>query len=120
MAARLNTDKKQVNETTYDPESRVERSVRTVKENSNSQNSTPEAPAGVERNLPTAKPASNDDKKSSEETKKNEQLTNYEVSSKTVLDDISRESYVVEGLSIAVLVNRPGIAPSLGDKASDS
>jgi flagellar M-ring protein FliF len=116
VAARLNTDKKQVNETTYDPESRVERSVRTVKENSNSQNSTPEAPAGVERNLPTAKPASNDDKKSSEETKKNEQLTNYEVSSKTV--STVSEGYVVEGLSVAVLVNRPGIAASLGDKAT--
>jgi flagellar M-ring protein FliF len=116
VAARLNTDKKQVNETTYDPDSRVERSVRTVKENSNSQNSTPEAPAGVERNLPTAKPAANDDKKSTEETKKNEQLTNYEVSSKTV--STVSEGYIVEGLSVAVLVNRPGIAASLGDKAT--
>jgi flagellar M-ring protein FliF len=116
VAARLNTDKKQVNETTYDPDSRVERSVRTVKENSNSQNSTPEAPAGVERNLPQAKPTANDDKKSSEETKKNEQLTNYEVSSKTV--STVSEGYVVEGLSVAVLVNRQGITASLGDKAT--
>jgi flagellar M-ring protein FliF len=116
VAARLNTDKKQVNETTYDPDSRVERSVRTVKENSNSQNSTPEAPTGVERNLPQAKPAANDDKKSSEETKKNEQLTNYEVSSKTV--STVSEGYIIEGLSVAVLVNRPGIAASLGDKAT--
>jgi flagellar M-ring protein FliF len=116
VAARLNTDKKQVNETTYDPESRVERSVRVVKENSNSQNSTAQAAAGVERNLPQAKPTANDAKQSTDETKKNEELTNYEVSSKTVSTVSS--GFVVEGLSVAVLVNRSGIAASLGDKAT--
>jgi len=39
VAARLNTDKRQVNETAYSPESRVERSVRVVKETGSSQNS---------------------------------------------------------------------------------
>ncbi len=34
VRARVNTDRKQTNETIYDPESRVERSVRSVKENS--------------------------------------------------------------------------------------
>jgi flagellar M-ring protein FliF len=116
VAARLNTDKKQVNETTYDPESRVERSVRVVKENSNSQNSSALAPTGVERNLPQAKPGANDAKQSTDETKKNEELTNYEVSSKTVSTVSS--GYIVEGLSVAVLVNRAGIAASLGDKAT--
>src|SRR5580704_15240031 len=62
VAARLNTDKKQVNETTYDPESRVERSVRVVKENTTAQNTTPSTATGVERNLPQAKPAANDNK----------------------------------------------------------
>ena len=38
------------------------------------------------------------------------------MSSKTV--STVSEGYVVEGLSIAVLVNRPGIAASLGDKAT--
>ena len=116
VAARLNTDKKQVNETTYDPESRVERSVRVVKENSNSQNSTAQSPTGVERNLPQAKPTANDAKQSNDETKKNEELTNYEVSSKTVSTVSS--GFVVEGLSVAVLVNRAGLTASLGDKAT--
>ena len=39
VAARLNTDKRQTNETSFNPESRVERSVRVVKETGNSQNS---------------------------------------------------------------------------------
>jgi flagellar M-ring protein FliF len=116
VAARLNTDKKQVNETTYDPESRVERSVRVVKENTTSQNSTAQAATGVERNLPQAKPTANDAKQSNDETKKNEELTNYEVSTKTVSTVSS--GFVIEGLSVAVLVNRSGIAASLGDKAT--
>jgi flagellar M-ring protein FliF len=116
VAAHLNTDKKQVNETTYDPESRVERSVRVVKENSNSQNSSAQAPTGVERNLPQAKPTANDGKQSTDETKKNEELTNYEVSSKTV--STTSSGFVIEGLSVAVLVNRAGITASLGDKAT--
>jgi flagellar M-ring protein FliF len=116
VAAHLNTDKKQVNETTYDPESRVERSVRVVKENTNSQNSSAQAPTGVERNLPQAKPTANDGKQSTDETKKNEELTNYEVSSKTV--STTSSGFVIEGLSVAVLVNRAGITASLGDKAT--
>src|SRR5262249_28849066 len=52
VATRLNTDKKQTNETTYFPESRVERSVRVVKENQTSQNSSTQAPTSVDRNLP--------------------------------------------------------------------
>ena len=116
VSARLNTDKKQVNETTYDPESRVERSVRVVKENTTSQNTTPSTATGVERNLPQAKPTANDAKQSNDETKKNEELTNYEVSTKTVSTVSS--GFVIEGLSVAVLVNRQGIAASLGDKAT--
>ena len=116
VAARLNTDKKQVNETTYDPESRVERSVRVVKENTTAQNTTPSTATGVERNLPSAKPTADGAKQSSDETKKNEELTNYEVSSKTV--QTTSEGYVIEGLSVAVLVNRQGIVASLGEKAT--
>lgn len=116
VAARLNTDKKQVNETTYDPDSRVERSVRVVKENTNSQNSSAQAPTGVERNLPQTKPGANDAKQSTDETKKNEELTNYEVSSKTV--QTTSSGFIIEGLSVAVLVNKAGLTASLGDKAT--
>ena len=49
---RLNTDKRQTNETTFNPERRVERSVRVVKETGNSQNSNANRPVGVEQNVP--------------------------------------------------------------------
>lgn len=50
VSARLNLDKRESSETTYDPESKVERSTRTLKENSNSQNSNSKWNVSVEQN----------------------------------------------------------------------
>ncbi|MBI1867128.1 MAG: flagellar M-ring protein FliF [Methylocystis sp.] len=111
VRARLNTDRKQVNETIYDPESRVERSVRVVKENSVSQNNSSTANAvSVERNVPSDKAAPSDGKQSNDENKKSEELTNFEVSSKTVTTVSG--GYTIENLSIAILVNRASLAGS--------
>ena len=52
VAARLNTDKRQTNETAYNPESRVERSVRVVKETGSQQNCANRTAVGVEQNVP--------------------------------------------------------------------
>jgi flagellar M-ring protein FliF len=112
VAARLNTDKRQTNETVYNPESRVERSVRVTKESQTSQNSTAQSPTSVERNLPQTKTATGDSKQSNDENQKREELTNYEISSKATTTTSS--GYTVENLSVAVLVNRA----ALGDKAT--
>jgi flagellar M-ring protein FliF len=114
VAARLNTDKKQINETTYNPEQRVERSVRVVKESQTSQNSTAQSPTSVERNLPQTKNAASggDSKQSNDENNKREELTNYEISSKATTTTTT--GYTVENLSVAVLVNRA----AFGDKAT--
>jgi flagellar M-ring protein FliF len=113
VATRVNTDKKQTNETIYDPESRVERSVRITKQNQVSQNSANQAPTTVERNLPQqeVKP-SEDNKQSNEESQKREELTNYELSSKTI--STVSGGYVIDGLSVALLVNRASLTASLG------
>ncbi len=105
VRARLNTDRKQTNETIFDPESRVERSVRVVKENSVSQNNSTPPATGVDRNVPQQdKPASGEGKQSNDEAKKSEELTNFELSSKTVTTVSG--GYTIENLSVAVLVNR--------------
>src|SRR6266567_4377215 len=56
VAAKLNTDRKQTNETTYDPESRAERSVRTIRENEKSQNAARQTPTTVEQNVLNNRP----------------------------------------------------------------
>ena len=112
--ARLNMDKKQTSETIFNPESRVERSVRVTKENQVSQNSTAQAATSVDRNLPQDKSKS-DGRQSNEENQKREELTNYELSSKTITTVST--GYAVEQLSIAVLINKPGLVATLDPKA---
>jgi len=116
VATQLNVDKKQTNETIFNPESKVERSVRVVKQNQTSQNSTSQAPASVGTNLPADAPRPEDGKQSNEENQKREEITNYEVSSKTV--STTSNGYTVDRLSIAVLVNRASVVAALGEKVT--
>jgi flagellar M-ring protein FliF len=105
VRARVNTDRKQINETIYDPESRVERSVRTVKETAQSTNNSGGQSTSVDRNIPQGgSNAGSDAKNSNDESKKSEELTNFELSSKTVTT--MSGGYNIENLSVAVLINR--------------
>lgn len=117
VAARLNTDKRQTNETNYNPEQRVERSVRVIKETGSSQNSNNRSATGVEQNVPAEQQgatASGDQSKKSNERR--EELTNYEVSTKTT--STVSDGYRIEALTVAVLVNRKQLVAALGgDKA---
>jgi flagellar M-ring protein FliF len=115
VAARLNADKTQTNETTYDPDKRVERSVRVTKEKQNSQNNAGAQAASVQSNLPKPTAQSGDTRQSNDATDKKEELTNYEVSSKQTT--VTSQGFTVKGLSVALLVNRASLAASLGDKA---
>lgn len=115
VAARLNVDKKQTSETTYDPDQRVERSVRVTKESQNSQNATGTPPVGVEANIPRQKPpTTNESKQSSDQNQKREELTNYEVSTKATT--ITSSGFAIERLSIAIVINQAALTSSLGDK----
>ncbi len=114
VTAQLNTDTQQIQETIYDPESRVERSVRVTKENLRSQSKQADNAATVEQNIPqgdvqgaTAGPQSSD-----EQDKKEEQ-TNYEINSKTVAT--VKNSYTVEKISVAVVVNKGRVATMVGE-----
>ena len=116
VAARLNADKTQTNETIYNPDQRVERSVRVTKEQQSSQNAAGEQPAGVEANLPKPKNPGGELKQSNDQTQKREELTNYEISSKSI--QTTSAGFVVQNLSVAVLINRAALAASLGGKPS--
>ncbi len=117
VAAKLNTDNRQTNETIYNPDSRVERSTRVVKENNTVNNSTSQAPTSVASAVPQDKPAAStgDAKNSTTDNSKREELTNYELSSK-VVTTVSG-GYGIDHLSIAVLVNRAALANPKGGTA---
>jgi len=112
--AKVNTDSQQIQETVYDPESRVERSVRITRENQTSSQSDSATPATVEQNIPDQGPGATgaNGPKSSELAERKEEQTNFEINSKTV--STVRNSYIVEGLSIAVVVNKARIDAMLG------
>jgi flagellar M-ring protein FliF len=116
VAARLNADKTQTSETIYNPDSRVERSVRVTKEQQSSQNAAGEQAAGVEANLPKPKTSGGESKQSNDQTQKREELTNYELSSKSI--QTTSAGFAVQNLSVAVLINRAALTASLGDKPS--
>ena len=108
VAAKLNTDNRQTNETTYNPDSRVERSTRVVKENNQTQNNSTQAPTSVNTALPADKTKSGDDGKSSNaEISKREEVTNYELSSKVTTT--TSGGYSIDRMSIAILVNRSAL-----------
>lgn len=116
VTARLNIDKRQVNETAFDPESKVERSVRVVKESGSSQNQNSRTPAGVEQNLPAESNAGGSGDQSKRANERREELTNFELSSKSI--STTSEGYKVEALTIAVVINRKRLLASLGAAAS--
>jgi flagellar M-ring protein FliF len=112
VTAKLNTDRKQTNETIYDPESRVERSVRTVKELGEAQNNNSQSSVGVDQNIPTETTPTAAADQSTEKNDKREELTNYEINSKSVAT--TSEGYNIEALSIAVIINKVQLSKALG------
>ena len=90
--------------------------MRVTKEQQSSQNAAGEQAAGVEANLPKPKSSGGESKQSNDQTQKREELTNYEVSSKSI--QTTSAGFVVQNLSVAVLINRAALTASLGDKPS--
>jgi flagellar M-ring protein FliF len=116
VAARLNMDKRQINETSFDPESRAERSLRVVRETGNSQNSANRPAVGVEQNVPSEQTATASGDQSKRSNERREELRNYELSSKTI--STVSEGYKVENLTVAVVINRKRLMASLGESAT--
>ncbi len=118
VMAALNTDSQQTQETVYDPESRVERSVRVTRESQQSNQSQLQRPATVEQNIPQGGPDPGVGPQSSDQADKKEEQTNYEINSKTVAT--VRNSYQVERLSVAVVVNQGRLAALVGEGADQA
>ena len=111
VAVRLNIDKRQINETTFSPEGRVERSTRLIKEISNSQNASSRN-VTVEQNIPTEPAATQSGDQGRKSNQKRDELTNYEVGNRqtaTITD-----GYRLDRISIAVILNSKRLAETAG------
>ncbi|WP_274425768.1 flagellar basal-body MS-ring/collar protein FliF [Chelativorans sp. YIM 93263] len=112
VKARVNTDARQVEEVIYDPESQVARSVQVVRTNDSSEKETAANPATVLQNLPEEGADVGEMPRSTEQSERREETTNYELNTKRI--STTSNGYEVTGLSMAVVVNEARIASSLG------
>jgi flagellar M-ring protein FliF len=113
---RLDVDRQQVNETVFDPKSRIERSVRTVKQSGQSEDSGSKPSVGVVANLPKEESSQAEGEKRRQKEDRREELVNYELNTKTV--QTVREGYRVKRQAIAVVISRKHLTESLGGGAT--
>lgn len=116
IAARVDIDKRMTNETNFDPDSKVERSLRVVKESANQQDTSSKSPVGVEQNVPDQGAGGSGGDLSKRSNERREDLTNYELNSKTVAT--TSEGYRIENITVAVVLNRKRLLETLGDSAT--
>jgi len=113
VTAKLNTDAQQIQETTFDPESKVERSVRVTKEDQKSEQVNADQATTVEQNVTQGNDSTSTGPKSSDSNQKKEEQTNYEINTKTVAT--VRNGYTVDKLSVAVVINKGRVAKLIGE-----
>lgn len=111
-SVRLNLDKRQTNETAFDPDKRVERSVRVVKEAQTGQEASTRGAVSVEQNVPSESGGASGSGQTKHAQDRKEETTNYEVGSK--LTSTTSEGYRIEVISLAIVVNKKRLADMLG------
>lgn len=116
VKAEVNTDTRQTEETIFDPNSRVERSVQSVRANENNNQKQASTPASVEQNLPETQSTATDGPQSSSQNDRKEEITNYEINSKKIAT--VSNGYTVTKMSIAVVVNQQRLMTILGKDAT--
>lgn len=116
VKATVNTDARQTEETIFDPDSRVERSVQIVRSSDSANQTAAAAPTTVQQNLPGEDVGPSSGPQSSEERERREETTNYELNSKRIAT--VSNGYTLSRLSIAVVVNQDRLRAILGDAAT--
>ncbi len=111
--ARLNIDKHKSTETKYDPDSKVERSTKFIKEAKSSQDASGKTNVSVEQNIPNEAKDNKDQTKRAQDRK--EETTNYEISSKSA--STTSEGYKIDNISVAVVVNKKRLMDVVGKDA---
>jgi flagellar M-ring protein FliF len=116
VAAELDLGRETLREQTFDPNGRVERSVQTVNERENSSDRQTETPTSVEQNLPLENVNDAAATGSRSDTAREEETTNYEVSSK--LRERVQDAGDIRRLAVAVVVNGTYLAGGNGSTST--
>lgn len=112
VSASLDTGKRSISETNYDPESKVERSIRSTKSSDQSSDGSNGQSVSVDQNIPQeVKPAGVADVSSKKKENK-EETVNYEVNSKQTTTQTA--GFVLQKQSLAVVLNKQALLKSQG------
>ena len=112
VTAKLNSDKRRIDETVYNPDSRVERSVQVVREAGSTENKETASPTTIDQNLPDEDAPAGSGQSSLENSERREELTNYEINEKRI--STVSDGYVIEKMSVALVVNKLRLLELLG------
>lgn len=111
VSTTINLDKRQTNETKFDPNSKVERSSYTLKSVDSSKEAGSAPSVSVDQNIPQeVKPEAGTDLASKKKEDKQETV-NYEVDTKQTAT--TSAGYDIERISLAVVVNKKAVLNSL-------
>ena len=110
--ARIDTDREEVRETTFDPDGRVEREVRVEREERQSSRRDAGEPVTIEQDLPdTGDGGAGGGDSTSETDQRRSEVTSYEINTRTT--SRVRDAYRVDRLTVAVVVDRAQLASLL-------
>ena len=113
VAVRLNLDKRQTSESAFDPDSKVERSVRVTRESGNTQNLSTRPPTTVEQNIPAENEALRGGGQNQKSSQRKDEVTNYEISSRATTT--VSEGYRLENITVAVVLNKKKLVTTSGE-----
>lgn len=115
VSAKLNSDRREISETVFDPDGRVERSTKVTKAVEASQNGNSSSPSTITEELPEDLAEAGTANQNSENNERREELTDYAVSSRTTAT--VSDGYKIETLSVAVVLNSTAIGEVAADPA---
>jgi flagellar M-ring protein FliF len=119
ITVRLNIDRQQTAETAFDPKSKVERSVKTVREADKSENGSSAQAATVTQNIPGLAPAESAAKDVSSKSKdRREETSNFEINTTSRTTEV--QGYRVERLTVAVVVDSNSLTSKDGEESAGS
>lgn len=108
VSATINLDKRQTSETKFDPDSKVERSLQSMKSVDSSKDAGASQAVSVDQNVPQEVKPSGQGETGSKKKEDKQETINFEIGSKQT--STTSAGYVVERLAVAVVLNKKAIA----------
>jgi flagellar M-ring protein FliF len=118
VSAEINLDKSQTQVTDYDPDSKVERSMRTVKSTDQTSEGDSTRSVSADQNIPREVTDQSSGGGTSKMRDSKEETVNYELNSKKI--DTQSSGYRITRLSAAVVINRGALTNEKGEVVDDA